>query len=317
MRINIYIIVNHITHIITAGILFCLLCSCEDEFEPEDDQFEDRIVIEGYIEGGVIPTAPYVIVTRTFPFFSELTPDILDTLFVNDVELTVFSNGVPFPLTQICFDDIPDQVQPLIVDQLPNIGLALEATEACIFTNPLLLGIEGQAYDLQVDYQGRRYRASTTIPQRVPLDSLSYSIFQDTLLQVTGHLSDPPGEQNFYRYQSQRNQDFIYAGVNSVFPDDIVNGESFGFPLLRGQLRTDEFDFETFGFFNRGDSILIKWNSIDQDHYNFWNTLEFSTGSAGPFSSLVYVDTNFEGPDDLIRGIWGGYANTFQYIITE
>jgi len=57
---------------ILSLVLFVGLFSCETQFIPDISEFEEEIVVEGYIEAGDRPTPPYVILTRSSPFFSEL-----------------------------------------------------------------------------------------------------------------------------------------------------------------------------------------------------------------------------------------------------
>lgn len=43
---------------------------------------------------------------------------------------------------------------------------------------------------------------------------------------------------------------------------------------------------------------------MDETHFDFWNTLEFSRNNSGPFSSFNRVSSNVDGA----LGVWGGYA---------
>ena len=58
---------------------------------------------------------------------------------------------------------------------------------------------------------------------------------------------------------------------------------------------------------NVGDSVLIKWTTIDEAHFDFWNTLEFSNANQGPFSSYTRLQSNINGG----LGIWGGYSVSY------
>ncbi|NNF02092.1 MAG: DUF4249 family protein [Bacteroidia bacterium] len=81
-------------------------------------------------------------------------------------------------------------------------------------------------------------------------------------------------------------------------------------PLERGQSSADEIDFDTYGYFWRGDTVTLRWMNIDKAHYDFWNTLENDAGD-NPFSSPVQIKSNIQGG----LGVWGGYNNTFGTII--
>ena len=67
-------------------------------------------------------------------------------------------------------------------------------------------------------------------------------------------------------------------------------------------------------FFKRGDTIVLKFCSIDRSHFEFWRTEETQVGNNGnPFGSPAPITSNIEGG----LGIWGGYATTFDTIIAR
>ena len=64
----------------------------------------------------------------------------------------------------------------------------------------------------------------------------------------------------------------------------------------QGINRNDPPKFEDYGFFNRGDTITVKYCNIDKPTYDFWRTLEYSYQSIGnPFSSPTSVLGNVKG----------------------
>jgi hypothetical protein len=83
--------------------------------------------------------------------------------------------------------------------------------------------------------------------------------------------------------------------------------------LPAGFRKADTIDRETFGYFYKGDTVVVKWSSIDKKTYEFWNTLEFSYGTTGnPFSSPVEVNGNISNG---ALGVWAGYGNAFDTLI--
>ncbi len=121
-------------------------------------------------------------------------------------------------------------------------------------------------------------------------------------MQLVCYIDDDPNLTSYFRYMTAHNDEPFIPGLGSVVDDRLFNGDAFTFPLARGQRAFDEFDPDTFGYFWRGDSLQVKWMSLDEAHYNFWSTVEFDTGSQGPFSSYVRIESNVEGG----LGIWGG-----------
>jgi len=94
----------------------------------------------------------------------------------------------------------------------------------------------------------------------------------------------------------------------SVGDDALFDGQEFEFPLNRAFSRGDSIDPNTAGLWMRGDTMAIKWCTIDEAHYNFWQTFDFNRNSGGPFSSYTRVTSNVDGA----LGVWGGYS-VFQW----
>jgi hypothetical protein len=98
-----------------------------------------------------------------------------------------------------------------------------------------------------------------------------------------------------------------------VTEDVFFNGKTFEFQLLKAENINEDLDPETFGLYTIGDSIGIKWCNIDKDHFEFWNTLEFSNANQGPFAGYTRIDSNIEGG----LGIWGGYSVSFYRLLVD
>ena len=120
-------------------------------------------------------------------------------------------------------------------------------------------------------------------------------------------------EKDYYRYFTATNERALSAPFNSIIDDGFFNGLSFEFPLPESEAPSQDFDFDTFGFYNIGDEVQIKWCTVDEAHFNFWNTLEFNRQNQGPFSSYTLIATNIEGG----IGIWGGYSVSFYNLVVE
>ena len=58
--------------------------SCEEEYIPDTNAAEQEIVVEGYIEAGEGSLPPYVIITRSIPFISEVNSGEFADLFEID-----------------------------------------------------------------------------------------------------------------------------------------------------------------------------------------------------------------------------------------
>lgn len=292
--------------------------ACETEFVPEISEEPPEIVVEGYIEAGQDAQPTFVTLTYTLPFFQEIGQDAFNDLFIHDAVITVTEGDRTWELTELCWDDLPPEIRQQV---LALSGIAADSVpfNACVYIDPTLqlVGEVGKKYDLRIEVDGKVLTASTTIPPHVPIDSLFLvDLPVDSLSdwkEVHGFISDPAEQSNYYRYFTATNSEGISAPINSVIDDPFFNGQSFEFPLAKAEPRDSTVDFELYGLYQVGDSVLIRWANIDEEHFQFWNTFEFNAVNQGPFSSYTRISSNVEGG----LGIWGGYSFSEYEIIVK
>jgi hypothetical protein len=124
----------------------------------------------------------------------------------------------------------------------------------------------------------------------------------DTLARLWTKIADPAGA-NYYRYLTSEKDGRYVPPFQSTTDDAFFDNKEFEFPLNKGEIRDGKFNPESFGLFYRGDSIAIKWCTLDREHFDFWKTRDFAASSGGPFASYTRIKTNINGG----LGIWGGY----------
>ncbi len=297
-------------------VFFILITSCEEEFVPDEATSEEQIVVEGYIEDGPEAAPPYVFLTRTASFFSEFSPNQLEGLFISGAEVFVKTGETEFQLTELCLADLPAELQETAAEFLGFNPDSL-AVNICVYIDlSFEIPVEqGRQYDLRIEAEGKTLTATTLIPPVVPMDSCYFTTAPsaDSLAELRCFISDPSAQTDYYRYFTSVEDQPFYPGFNSIIDDAFFNGLSFEFPVPRGQLRTQELDPATFGYFVKGDSIRVKFGNIDQAQYDFWNTLEYNAQSQGPFASYTRVASNIEGG----IGIWGGISYTLKGMRVE
>ena len=300
--------------LLLAGFV-CLIVSsfsCQEEFTPETVAGPHPLVVEGYIEAaGNQSSPPYVFLTRSFPFFSEIGTDQFDDFYVHDATITVFDGEQEVRLTELCFNDLTPEQRELAANflgrDLDSLGINL-----CVYLDLGLnmFGEEGKTYNLRVEAEGEILTAVTTIPRQIPLDSVFFveppGEPRDTLAQLRVILDDPP-EDNWYRYFVQVEDEGFRRDNFSVFDDRLFADERLEFPLNRPLASGESFDLSTFGLFRRGTNMTLKFLFIDEAHHRFWETLEFANSNQGPFSNYTRIATNIEGG----LGIWGGIAASY------
>lgn len=296
-------------------ILLGLLSSCEEDMKLDLPPAQQKIVVEGYIEQGL---PPVVLLTYSAPYFSKVNVSDISAYFVHKATVQVFDDaGNRFDLKEVASDTLPAMYASLLNAQLGHDSLAVQ-TYYFYTVDPAhpLLGKAGHRYDLHILADDKTLSASTSIPTLVPLDSIWWQAMTDPakkdFVEVIAGVNDPDTLGNYYRYFTQRGKEPYYPGLASVYEDTYTNGTHFPFPLQRGQSPASQPDLNTYGLFSRGDTINVKWCSIDRSTFLFWRSAELQLGSAGnPFSTLVRANNNIQGG----LGIWAGYGASYYKIV--
>lgn len=293
------------------------LSSCEEEFIPEINSEPAQIVVEGYIEAGEGALPPFVILTRSTPFFSEFSQDTWSKLFVHDAKVVVNDGVKDYVLNEICSDDLTPEMKKNL-STLLGVDLDSSGIDFCAYLDLSfgLKGKEGGSYRLSVHADGQMLDAVTSIPQKVGLDTVWFEQPpgepSDTLRRMLCYITDPGDQTNYYRFLTKINNQPFASGSNSVVDDKLFNGIKFKVHLPRRSQRNEKFDPVSYGLYRVGDTAYVKWANIDKAHFDFWSTLEFNKNNQGPFSSYTRTKTNINGG----LGIWGGYyVNIYKLIV--
>ncbi len=273
-------------------VIIFFLSSCTKNITVDLPDPEEKIVVEGYIENG---QTPYVLLTKNSPFFGGFDLNEVDKYLVHDAVVTVSDGIITDTLDEVCFD----------------VTSGNRTFTVCLYVSnsQLIKGELRKSYSLRVEAEGKIITARTSIPDLLEFDSLWYEPHEnpdiDSLVFVYARVHDPDTLGNYIRYSTKRNsEDFYYVFVTD---DRFINGQTFNFPLRRGQDPDEGFDETTYGYFWKGDTAIIKWAAIDKPSYDFWSTLDYETNSGGPFGSATVIKSNISGG----LGIWGGYAANY------
>lgn len=297
---------------------FCL--SCEKDIDIKLKEGVDLLVVEGHIEPNL---PPYVILTKTQPFFSTTNQSVLNTLFIRNADITVSNGAQTVTLQEFSSDSLPEFLVDTLSKRL-GVSLASQSNpnglKIIVYANLEMTGVVGGVYNLMIHASGQVATAVTTIPSPSPLDSM-WTIPHpeiDSLVTLTVRYSDPPGVKNYVRYFTSVDQDVFYPPLFASVLDDRnlinVDGKTFDFAIEQGHNPYDPDRFKNYTYFSKGDSIIVRWCAIDKAHYDFWSTAEFERNSGGnPFSNPTIIKTNIKGG----LGIWGGYSPTYHFLVVE
>lgn len=271
----------------------CLSCSTEPEFEFTG--YEPKLVIDGWIEQDNFPK---VILSSSVSYFDEIDSTTIRQMVVTTAKVTV-SDGVNEEVLTLKKDE--DYFPPYVYS----------ATE--------MKGEIGKTYTLTVQLKGEVYTATTTIPPVASFDELWYETLegQDSLGYIYGRFTDDPDTDNYYRvFTQRRSREESYVPVYlSAIGDQSFNGKSFTFSLLRGPDTFTEVSDDL--YFKKGDTVMVKFCTLDRAHFDFWRTLERELYVIGnPFaSSGNEILSNIDNKKAL--GVWGGYGVRYYTVIAQ
>ncbi|SIT80223.1 DUF4249 family protein [Pontibacter indicus] len=304
--------------LILISLLF--LVGCEENLSIDIPAGQEQLVVEGHIEQGA---PPVVVLTRSMPVFDGFTPAEIEASFVHGAQVEVRSGGRSYTLKEVPAAAFWPELRRVVSEQYAIPEDKLTSGSDFIFyvyTSEELRGEIGKSYQLRISHEGHVLTASTTIPQLNPLEELFIQPHpdpaQDSLFVLFYRYRDPDTLGNSIRYFTKRNSEPFYPGYfNSVFNDELINGvQNLSFPLDRGEPRGKDPDLDTYSYFGKGDTIVVRWAAIDLEHYRFWYTLENERNNNGsPIGSPNTTRSNINGG----LGVWGGYGVTYHRIVVE
>lgn len=277
------------------------LLSCEKDIDFDLEEQAPKLVVEASIENG---QAPVVVLSQSFDYFSQIDSADLAGSFVRNAVIRVSNGSITHQLKEYA---IPSPF-----------GIFYYYSNDTTSSSPSFKGEEGKSYTMEIQVDGQRYTGTTTIPVLTKtVDSLWWKPSPNNpdtnLVVLMARVNDPKGFGNYIRFYTSTNGGNFFPGLNSVFDDQIVDGTIYDIEVEQGVDRNQEIDFETYSFFQRGDTVTVKFTNIDKATYDFWRTMEYNYGSIGnPFSSPTRVLGNISNG---ALGYFGGYAVQYRSLV--
>jgi hypothetical protein len=271
-----------------------MVLSCNAKLDLNLPEPDDKIVIDGWIETGQYAK---VLLTRNSAYFSSI-----DSASIRDLVLTrakvSLTDGENSEVLMLNRND--DYFPPYIY----------EGNE--------IKGDTGKIYTITAEYGGKTAWATTTIPAKVKLDTFYFSLEadKDSLGSIYVEFTDPPQTKNYYRILTKRfgKDERYYSSMVMGIDDIFFSGQKFGFSMSRAPHSF----LSSAGneYFRLGDTVSIKFCTIDKAHYEFWDSFQDEVlNASNPFAtSLSVIKTNIHG-DGL--GIWGGYGVSLYTLIIK
>ena len=288
------------------AILICFIfSSCEKAINFNLEQSPSKLVVDASIENGKAPT---VVLSSSLDYFSEINPKILESSFVHNAIITV-SNGTK---TQ--------QLKEFSIPDTTGYTLYYYTTDSSDLANAFI-GEFNTTYNLSINVNGQVYTSTTHITSvRKEINSVKWKTAPNNpdtnKIVLTANITDPAGYGDYIRYYTSVNDSAFFPALNSVFDDQITDGTTFDVEVEKGVNRNQKIDLKNYSFFNRGDTVVIKYCNIDKATFDFWRTMEFDYQSIGnPFSSPTTVLGNIS--NGALGAFCGYAAQYFQIIIPK
>lgn len=280
-------------------LLSVAFVSCEKTVQLQPEVQAPKLVTEAQIEDG---QAPYVILSSSLNYFSTIDAATLNNTYVHGAKVTVGNGSRTVTLQEFSI--------PL------SGGYVFYYYSSGAGGN--FLGEQGKTYQLTIETGGQQYRATTRIPHLTKkIDSLWWKKApfntDSNKVVLMSRVTDPPGYGNYIRYFTKVNRNDFYPGMNSVYDDQIVDGKTYDIQIDQGVTKNEKVKFEDYGYFKRGDTVIVKMCNIDKASFDFWKTWEFAYQSVGnPFSTPGKVTGNI---DNQGLGSFCGYAVQYKSLI--
>jgi hypothetical protein len=258
--------------------MISVACNLEQEIELDLPEYEEKIIVEAYLEEGV----PYqVLITRSSSYFAPFPTNIEETfnqLLYNDAEVYITHKG--------------NTVQLINTPGVnPETGKFFNYanTETAVFDTI-------EPYELSIILpDGNTIESSTRFLPSVPIDSIVYEFREEPgsidSARVLTYFNDRPDENNYFRRMLYR----------------IKNGELEEFQDFTTDDRIAE-DVIVFGSayeFAAGDTIINRIYHIDEAYYRFLNSVQLAIDANGnPFGQPSPVVPSVEGTAENVLGIF-------------
>ena len=281
----------------TTFFLLLQLTACQKVVHINLASSPPQLVVEGAIETGL---PPYVFLTTTISFFSQVNLTTLQNSFVHGANVQVTCGAKTITLKEYSFDTSGGNLFYVYTVDTSNL-------------NNIMIGQVDSFYQLTIVYNGTTYTSVTKIPNPKGVDSLWFaaptfknSKTPDSAVQLYVNYTDPDTPGNYVRYFTKINSQPFFP--SQLFSDEVVNGKYVpDIALEAGYNPVQDANNDSLIYFYPGDSVVLKWCEIDKNVYNFWNTLQFANNALGnPFATPINVQTNISNG---ALGVWAGYGS--------
>lgn len=311
--------------LIYIAILSTVILSCTKEVLVDIPESEEKLVVDGRIETG---EPPVILLTRSNNIYDETSGNLLLESLVSGATVTVSDGSNSVVLDEICSQSLPPGTEEAIASFLNIDPEELENVNICFYstTNTAIYGQVGKTYNLDIDFEGEQYNSTTQILQPHILDSLYWK--EDPDNPDNGYswmtLTDPAGQFDAYFWECRRINlnsdgepidDRYRTTFNPAFDDAFFDGLTFDFAYENPFNFNQETPPEERGFYQRGDTVVVKFSKINKPVYEFMEMkyTQLQTGGS-PFATPSNLPSNISNG---ALGVWAGYSPNYDTLICD
>ncbi|MBU1095145.1 MAG: hypothetical protein CVV23_12510 [Ignavibacteriae bacterium HGW-Ignavibacteriae-2] len=180
----------------------------------------------------------------------------------------------------------------------------LTEVEPGVYRTKSLIGQKGKSYSIETSLDGRVFYARTTIPETIKIDSVNYKLNNNfrnknkESYEIHCYFTDPPGIKNYARlkiYKNGKQIDGIF-----VYDDRLTDGNRIDYSRFRFGDEDNKIEL--------GDEVKIELMSIDEQTYNYFNTLSDVLASGGGGMGSVAPGNPTTNWQNGALGYFGGYS---------
>ncbi|MCC5922661.1 MAG: DUF4249 domain-containing protein [Crocinitomicaceae bacterium] len=292
------------------------LSACSKEIDLDLPGHDPKLVVDGRIETG---QPPFVLLSKSQDIFAPTDLNAFLNNYITGALITVSNGTNTIVLDEICTNTLPVEWLPIIAQVFDIAPEELATLELCFYTslNPVIFGEVGKTYALTIDFENEIYEAETTIVPTVPLDTVFWRESKPNGNKgfSWARLSDPAGVYNAYYWEVKRlgRDDLFRTTLNPAVDDTFFDGLTFEFPY-ENPFSFDEGEPDTtIGFYLRGDTVVVKFSSLDRPTFQFLESKHIQLNSNGsPFATPINLPSNISNG---ARGVWAGYSPHFDTLI--
>ena len=289
----------------------CMLAmsACEEKIDLNLTPNKPLLVVEAYINN-IQSQYNYVVLTRSQDYFSpnlNNVPVQNAAVFITEGMVTSSGGYAWDTSSRVQLTELNNPLVPPAFRQ----GVYFDP-RIVSDPNAALRGMIGKAYLLEIEAEGQRYSAITSLPTPIEIDSLTFGFesvndSNERRVRITNHYQDPDtlgNSQLYYWIENDDRNSFGWGGIDkSRFPgkDDQTNGQYIRL--------THPNRFEV------PDTIDYYMASVNKDVYNFWESYDEARNNGGPFSTPVQLKSNLRGA--AVTGCFSGFSLSYRRVFSR